>query len=342
MLRLRLLAPLAATLLALALPVAAAEPEKPAAAPEQCGGADMLTEMQTKEPETYAKVMDEAGKLENTEAILWKVEKVSVEPSYLFGTIHMSDKRVATLSEKTQAAFATAKTVALEIANTSDTALIEAMTKVPELLAYAGGSTLQAQLTPDEFKKVQALVTKTGMPADAAVVLKPWLISMLMSISDCQRLQMAAGIEALDKRLEAEAKKRGATVVGLETAESQLAAMASVPNDQQILMLKSGLAYAERTDDMIETLVQMYLKRQIGATMPFQKALAEKTGVPASAFEGFIKMLLVDRNARMRDAMKPLFDKGQAFVAVGALHLSGKTGLVALLRETGYTVTAVE
>lgn len=342
----RLTAAIAAAFLMLALPLAAAEADKPAAVaigvPEQCGGKDMLAEFETKEPELHKRIMDEAAKLENTEAILWKVEKAGIAPSYLFGTIHMPDKRVATLTEKTQTAFAAAKTVALEVANTSDAALVEAMGRVPELLAYNDGSTLQGQLTADEFKKVQGLVAKSGIPGELAIVLKPWLVSMLLSISDCQRLQMVAGIDALDKRLEKDAKARGATVVGLETAESQLGAMASVPNDQQILMLKSGLAYADRSDDMIETLVQLYLRRKLGATMPFQMALGEKTGITPAAFEGFNKILLVDRNARMRDAAKPLFDKGEAFVAVGALHLSGKTGLVALLRAAGYTVTAME
>jgi uncharacterized protein len=344
--RFRFSAALTAAFLVLALPVAADEPEKSAApaasVPEQCGGKDMLAEMAAKEPQLHKRVMDQAAKLENTEAILWKVEKTGVAPSFLFGTIHMPDKRVATLQEKAQAAFNGAKTVALEIANTSDSALMEAMGKVPELLAYTDGSTLEGQLTPDEYKKVQALVAKSGMPGELATLLKPWLVSMLMSISDCQRLQLVAGADALDKRLEKDAKARGATIVGLETAEGQLSALASVPNDQQILMLKSGLVYADRTDDMTETLVQLYLTRKLGATMPFQFALGEKSGITPAAFDGFNKILLVDRNAKMRDAAKPLFDKGEAFVAVGALHLSGKTGLVALLREAGYTVTAVE
>jgi uncharacterized protein len=344
--RIQIKAFIAAVVLVCAVPLAAEEAAKPAAAaaavPEQCGGKDMLAEMQTAEPDLYRRIIDQAAKLENTEALLWKVEKSGAEPSYLFGTIHIPDKRVAVLSAKVQTAFDSAKTVALEVANTSDAALVEAMTKVPGLLAYSDGSTLKGQLTDDEFQKVQRLVAKSGLPGEAAVMLKPWLISMLLSITDCQRSQMSAGRDALDKRLEKEAAKRGATVVGLETVESQLTAMANVPNDQQIQMLKSSLAYADRADDMIETLVQMYLKREIGASMPFEQALGEKSGVPASAYDGFIKMLLVDRNAKMRDAAKPLFDKGQAFVAIGALHLPGKTGIVALLREAGYTVTAVE
>ena len=44
----------------------------------------------------------------------------------------------------------------------------------------------------------------------------------------------------------------------------------------------------------------------------------------------------------MRDkALGYLAEGGNAFIAVGGLHLPGKQGLVTLLREAGYTVTAV-
>ena len=48
--------------------------------------------------------------------------------------------------------------------------MIEAMTKVPDMIAYLDGKTLQGQLTPEEFDKVKALVTKAGMPGEAAAV----------------------------------------------------------------------------------------------------------------------------------------------------------------------------
>lgn len=314
----------------------------PAAVAEQCGGKDMIAELQAKEPDTYRRIMDAASKTENTEALLWKVEKTGVPASYLFGTIHMSDTRVSVLPAKAKAALDSAKTVALEVANTTDAGMMEAMGKVPDMIAYLDGKSLQGQLTAEEFEKVKALVSKAGLPGEAAAVVRPWLISILLAMSDCERQQMEAGKLALDSRIEADAKTRGATVIGLETADSQLKAMASVPDDQQILMLKSSLAYADRTNDMIETMVQMYLNRKLGAAMPFQKELAAKSGIKDTAFDGFNTILLVDRNAKMRDAAKPLFDKGEAFVAVGALHLSGKTGLVSLLREAGFTVTAAD
>lgn len=302
----------------------------------------MLAEMQSTSPVSYQAVMDESRQTSNTEAMLWKIEKPGIAPSYLMGTMHLTDPRIAKLPDKAKEAIAHAKSVALEVADLSDKAVAAAMAKAQGLLVYADGKTLQAQLSDDEFKKVRQVVTKAGMPENSAVVLKPWLISMLLATSDCERQQVASGAKVLDLEVAAEAQKDGLTVTGLETIEKQLSALASISNDQQIAMLKVGLKYADRSNDLMETLVQMYLKRQIGAAMPFQLALAAEAGVPASAFDGFKKILLIDRNAGMRDAALPLLDNGNAFIAVGALHLVGPDGLVALLRKSGYTVTAVE
>jgi uncharacterized protein YbaP (TraB family) len=319
---------------------------RPAAAEEtavQCRGNDMLAEMQTKSPDLYKKVMDESGKLSNSEAVLWKIEKPGVAPSYLLGTMHLSDPRIAELSAKAKEAIAQSKSVALEVADLSDKAFADAMAKAANLFVYTDGkTTLNAQLSDDEYKKVQQVIPKSGMPGELAGLLKPWLVSMLLATSDCERKQVASGAVVLDLRVAAEAKKYGIAVGGLETVEDQLAALAAVPDDQQVAMLKVGLKYTDRADDMMETLVQMYVKRRIGAAMPFQLALAAESGTPGSVFDGFKQTLLVDRNVKMRDAAAPMLEKGNAFIAVGALHLPGPTGLVALLRERGYTISAVE
>jgi hypothetical protein len=311
-------------------------------APQRCHGVDMLAEMQSRSPDAYKSVMDESRQTTNTEAVLWKIEKPGIAPSYLLGTMHLSDPRISRLSEQEKDLIAHSKSVALEVADLSDKAVGEAMAKASGLLVYTDGRTLNTQLSGDEFKIVQRIVKEAGMPENASSVLKPWLVSMLLATSDCERKQIASGAKVLDLQVAQEAQKNGLTVKGLETIEQQLQALASIADDQQIDMLKVGLKYADRSDDMMETIVQMYLKREIGAAMPFQLALAAESGVPASAFDGFKKALLADRNIRMRDAAEPLLQDGNAFIAVGALHLVGPTGLVALLRERGYTVSAVE
>jgi uncharacterized protein len=323
---------------ALIFPFAAAAEDAPA----MCRGADMLAEMQIKSPDVYAKVMAESSALPNTEAVLWKIEKPGVATSYLFGTMHLSDPRIAELSPAVKDAIGHSKSVALEVADLSDKAVAAAMTKTAALIVYTDGKSLKGALSDEEYQQVQRIVTKSGMPGELAAMMKPWLVSMLLATSDCERQQLAAGKAVLDLRVAAEAQKNGITIKGLETIEDQLGALAAVPDDQQIAMLKVGLKYIDRADDMTETLVQMYVKRQIGAAMPFQLAIAAESGTPPSVFDGFKKTLLIDRNAKMRDAALPLLEQGNAFVAVGALHLPGPTGLVALLREKGYTITAVE
>ena len=299
--------------------------------PVPCRGTDMLAELQTRSPDAYKAVIEESRQTSNTEAVLWKIEKSGVAPSCLLGTMHLSDPRISRLSARQQDFIAHSKSVALEVADLSEKAVGEAMAKAGHLLLYTDGRTLNAQLSNDEFKVVQRLVKEAGMPEEASGLVKPWLVSMLLATSDCERKQVAE-----------EAKKHGLTVKGLETIEQQLESLASIADDQQVAMLKVGIKYADRTDDLMESIVQMYLRREIGAAMPFQLALAAESGVPASAFDDFKKGLLSDRNVRMRDAAEPLLQDGSAFIAVGALHLVGPTGLVALLRERGYTVTAVE
>ena len=333
-----------ATALASSLPVANVGAEEAKGQPGEatCKGTDMLAEFAATDPGLYARVMDEARKLENSEALLWKIEKPGLAPSYLFGTVHLSDPRVTAMPEKVMAALGSVKSFALEVAELSDVAMAKAMADAAPLLIYTDGHMLSEKLTADEFKQVESLIGKSGMPAEMAGLLKPWIVNMLLAVSECERQKLAAGTQVLDMRLADEAKKRGLTVSGLETIAQQLASLAEVPDDQQILMLKSGLKYGDRTNDMMETLIQLYLKHQVGAAMPFQLALAAKSGTPATAFDGLNKSLLVDRNIRMRDGMKAMFEKSPAFIAVGALHLPGKTGIVALLKEAGYTLTPVE
>ncbi|HEV3043732.1 MAG TPA: TraB/GumN family protein, partial [Roseiarcus sp.] len=58
-----------------------------------------------------------------------------------------------------------------------------------------------------------------------------------------------------------------------------------------------------------------------------------------AAEDAFSVLLLRERNHVMVDRAKPLIEAGGAFIAVGAFHLSGKDGLVALLRGDGFTLT---
>lgn len=313
-----------------------------AQAPPACKGRDMLAELAASDPAAHARVLSEAKSIENANAILWKVTSKAGKVSHLFGTIHITDERATNLSPKIRAAIAASGKLALELDDFSPAAMTKAFARVGNIIAYTDGSSLARKLEPEEFETAKKAVKRLGMPAEMAGVVRPWLITLLMALPDCEIRRTAAGLVALDLKLHKEAKQRGTAIVGLETIDDQLKAMAAVSDADQVAILRSGLKMYDRIEDLLETVLLRYLERNLGAIMPLQLVLGEKLGLPRAAHQAFEKQVVELRNRRMRDAAIPLLDAGGVFIGVGALHLPGKSGLVALLREAGYTVTAEE
>ena len=88
--------------------------------------------------------------------------------------------------------------------------------------------------------------------------------------------------------------------------------------------------------------MQLYLAHDVGALWPLQRELAKANGASDEALEAYRQTVLVDRTSRMRDRALMHLSQGGVFLAVGAMHLPGDTGLVELLRASGYKLTAVE
>jgi uncharacterized protein len=308
----------------------------------ECRGKDMLDELASSDPEAFSRIRRQADSATNSGAVLWKIKKAGLAPSYLFGTLHLTDRRVTTLSPKVLAALDTAKNVLIESSNSSSSAVANALTKATETALFTDGRSLEKLLPPDEFEEVRKTVSRAGLPAGTARLYKPWLITMLISSSDCERESIKSGRQILDMKIAEEAKKRGILVSGMETLAQQLAAMASVPINQQVQMLRASLKFADRTNDLVETMVQLYLKRRMSALWPFQIALAAQAGVSEDSYASYKKALIVERNQKMHDVSLPFIEKGSTFIAVGALHLPDRTGLVSLLSASGYTLTPIE
>jgi len=325
-----------ATALAMPMPVVAA----PSA--ERCRGVDMLQEMEKASPETYRSIRDAARQTPNDGAVLWRLERAGIEPSYLLGTIHMTDDRVTALSPTVTSAISSARVVALEVADVSPEAANAAMLRASRLVMFTDGRRLDGILSEREVEKVKTMLTAAGMPAEVSTMFKPWVVNMFLSVSACERRNVKLGMPVLDMKIADMARRLGKPVKGLETIEAQLGAMAAIPDDQQVGMLRASLQYADRADDSMETLLQLYLRREMGVAWPFQLALAEKAGVGAQSFSAFRQRILVDRNKRMHAAALPLLDQGGVLMAVGALHLVGEDGLVSLLKRSGYALTPVE
>lgn len=307
-----------------------------------CGGRDLIAELRAQGPDVGRRLDATAAGMSNAKAILWRLEKAGVPPSHLFGTVHLTDERVNDLTPAIQQALDGARVVALEIADFSTEQLAAGIAKVATLLQYPDGRSLEALLAADELQIARSALEKAGMPGAALARLRPWVVTMAMALTDCERERAATGLKPLDERLGMRARARRIEVISLESVEAQLRSMAAIPEVDQLALLKAGLKLNPLAQDMMETLVGRYLASDLGMIWAMQLELWRQNGVGEATADAFMRELVSLRNKRMRDAALPHLAKGGAFVAVGALHLPGKDGLVALFQEAGYTATPVE
>lgn len=325
---------LIAALLAHPIPQSHAE----AAGAPRCNGFNLLDKLAATDPGLHDRIVTNAEKIENGNAVLWKIESAGRAPSYLFGTVHLSDARVA-MSKAVRRALATARAVVIENSDLSPEASANAYRAAAKSALFDNGQTLDKLLSKAEFDKLRRSLN--GTP-EALRPYRPWIVSLMLTGSECERRRVSNGDLVLDMAVAHHAKSNGIPLTGLETTQEQLEALASIPDNEQAGMLRANLSLVDESENLMETMVQVYLARRVGALWDLQIALAEKAGVSAQDFASFEQTIIVERNRRMRDRSLPHLEKGGAFVAVGALHLPGRTGLVSLLREAGYTVTAIE
>ena len=118
--------------------------------------------------------------------------------------------------------------------------------------------------------------------------------------------------------------------------------MASLPMEFHIRGLIDTLKLGETVDDVIETMVALYLAEDTGMFWPFFRAALPVGGdANAAGFSAFEETMVTARNRTMTERAAPFIDAGGAFIAVGALHLPGEEGVIELLREKGYRVEAI-
>ena len=332
----------------LPLSVACAAALMPLAAMAQstgCDGKNLLDELKSKDAAAFQRIQDAASAAKNGKALLWKIEseeKPDNPASYLFGTLDVSDERLHKLSAAVDDALNHTSRIALEVDETSPERTQEALAAMRTALlpdAKAKFSTLLAQ--PDA-ERANLMLAKSGLPADMQPRIKPWVATLLTSQSDCEMQRRKHGKLSLQQELARQAENRGVGSFGLESTEMQYSAFAEVPDADQVSLLKASLAGHERIDDMTEAQVLLYLAHDVGALWPLQSEIGKRFGADAKALEAYRQSVIDGRNIRMRDRTLMHLSSGGIFIAVGAMQLPGDSGLVELIRNSGYKLTAVE
>jgi len=307
-----------------------------------CTGKDLIAEMRENDPAAYAALRAEADSIPNGHGLLWKIEPPSgAAPSHLFGTVHVTDPRVHALRPSVEDALDKASTVIVESTEALDSIeMAKHMFKVASLMVLPGTQTLDDVIPAGDLATVKAYYEKEG-GYEVHFKYRPYMLAMMLSYAPCEVARQAQGLPSLDAAIATTYKSSDARIAGLETLLEQFTSMSDMPMPQQVDWLLEAIKLHSEIDDFTETLVHLYLAQDTGMLTAWSRDLTLKHG-SESTWTSFKSLLIDTRNKRMAERAAPFINEGNAFIAVGALHLPGENGLVELLRKAGYKVTPVK
>lgn len=263
-----------------------------------------------------------------SQGLLWKVERGQQAPSYVFGTIHTEDPRVLNLPQPVQGAFNGAKTYVME-------ALLdqEAILAMTSSMLFNDGRSLKQVLSLATYEKTVAATAAHGLPELAVQSMQPWALAVALSVPKPQ-----TGV-VLDLSLLQQAVQQGKQTAGLETVDEQVGIFYKLSMREQVILLEDVLRQTGQLPQLFAGMHNAYLARDLAALERMsddQQALGNQ-----ALGKKLAQQLLHQRNPRMVARMEPYLKSGQAFIAIGALHLPGKTGVLNLLAKQGYRVSVV-
>jgi uncharacterized protein len=267
----------------------------------------------------------------NYNALLWKVSGNGLKKaSYLFGTYHFFTNGFTDTIQAVKNAYAESDAVVGELHLDSS---IQAPMMEASLLK---GTTLQKEL-PDTLYKTAGKWFKEEAGFDIAQLnqVNPFaIISFAMAITQQKYFPNKPGEVQLDTYFQQAAKKDGKKVLALETIQRQINAIyGQMTLQRQVSLLSEMLKEKDGLKQLVGFMNTAYISQNMDA---MQQLMYGSSYKPEE-----VKALLDDRNDYWMQQLPGLMNEQSLFVAVGALHLVGKTGLVNQLKAKGYSVTPV-
>ena len=260
-------------------------------------------------------------------SLLWEISgKGLKKPSYLFGTIHLICPADFVLSDSLKSSIEKTGQIALEI-DMDDPGLMAAMTKT---MFMSGDKKLTDILSEKDYNRLNQFY-KDSLKMDIAAFgkAKPFMMMgpMFNKILGCEPQSYEVSLMGL-------AAKQKSEIIGLESIEEQMAIFDTIPYDKQAGMLINMIEKLPETKREFKGLVELYKKQDLQEL--YNLTLKSEFGL-----DGQDEVMLFKRNQNWISRIDKIVHEKPTFIAVGAAHLGGEKGVIALLRKEGYSVRAI-
>lgn len=258
-------------------------------------------------------------------SLLWEISgKDFKQPSYVFGTFHAMCKTDFDFHDSIKAKLSRTSLLVEELDMT------DASMQVKMMQSLASSKPMASYFPAAQFEQMNKQFQEiTGVPLTMLNNFKPF---MSMSMLLLKSLPCAEQVQP-EMLLIQYAKTKNIPVKGLEQVEEQLAAIDKQPLDSQAVALQKMVMRFDSVQQAFTQLTEVYKKKHIDSLYHFMRG--------SGMDDAFKTALLSERNLRWIPRIKAIATKQPSFFAVGAGHLGGDQGVIALLRKEGYTVKPV-
>ncbi|GGC05800.1 conjugative transfer protein GumN [Marinobacterium zhoushanense] len=265
------------------------------------------------------------------ESSVWKVSK-GENYFYLGGTIHLLSAADHPLPDEFNLAYNDAGKIFFET-DLAATKTPEFQSKFIAAMMYSDDRTLQSELDPAIYRKLESFMTSRHMPIAQFSKFQPWGVSMMIVLFEYQRLGMMPnyGVDAYFNSLAVSDNK---IIMSLETPDEQINFLRSMAKIDQDIGVEYTLRDLKRLPEFIDSMKQNWRSGDL-------EALAESIFVAQMQreFPELYDSIVTSRNnAWMRQLPRLTDDSEREFVLVGAMHLYGKEGLLNQLALQGFSV----
>lgn len=261
-------------------------------------------------------------------SLLWEISgRGLAKPSYLFGTIHLICPTDFSLSDSLKSTLLRTQQVALEM-DMDDPGMMAGMMKTMNMTA---GNELKKLVTVQEYERLDRFF-KDSVHVGLAMFerAKPFVLMgpLFNAVLDCQPQSYEMALMEL-------ANKQKSEVIGIETLEEQMAIFDTIPYKDQAKMLLTLIDSLPAARKEFKSLIALYKTQNINEL--YGMTLKSDFGM-----EGNEEVMLFARNRKWIPRIRRIASAKPTFFAVGAAHLGGERGVIALLRKEGFVVRAVE
>lgn len=266
------------------------------------------------------------------------------EPSYIIGTYHLAPASFVDDIRGAHEAMAAVEQVYGEVDTEN---LDRAQQLMLEAMMLPEGRRITDLFTEDEMSRINAYVREVmGVDLSNPFVaeqlgrMRPSVLAVQLLM--LQYMKITPDFDAtnlIDEYFQKEARKVGKRVGGFESVEFQMELLYGEKSDEE-----ERDELLELVDNNAETFATMQemTEAYFSFDMKSIRSLTERELHNGDMTLEEFKELITDRNRRWVEAMPEVMREAPTLFVVGAGHLPGNEGVIALLKEAGYKVKPVQ